>query len=160
MKRPERTRQLIELGDLTAKADLVALTEDDLPVIFGILETAALMLRSGDRDQALVSWQRRAKRAFDLVVRSLSVDSFASRRIIAQRRFIDHDIGLRCLACQIEKGRIRSDEASLNAVELAAELTIAWLGNQNNRVPAEDGPAFARHARDRNRARERRSRET
>lgn len=37
-----------------------------------------------------------------------------------------------------------SDENSLNAVELAAELTIAWLGNQNNRVSAEDVPAFLR----------------
>lgn len=37
-----------------------------------------------------------------------------------------------------------SDETSLNAVELAAELTIAWLGNQNNRVNAEDVPAFLR----------------
>jgi predicted transcriptional regulator len=37
-----------------------------------------------------------------------------------------------------------SDENSLSAVELAAELTIAWLGNQNNRVSAEDVPAFLR----------------
>jgi predicted transcriptional regulator len=37
-----------------------------------------------------------------------------------------------------------SDENSLNAVELAAELTIAWLGNQSNRVNAEDVPAFLR----------------
>jgi len=37
-----------------------------------------------------------------------------------------------------------SDENTLNAVELAAELTIAWLGNQNNRVSAEDVPAFLR----------------
>ncbi|RYY23400.1 MAG: transcriptional regulator [Sphingomonadales bacterium] len=37
-----------------------------------------------------------------------------------------------------------SEENSLNAVELAAELTIAWLGNQNNRVSAEDVPAFLR----------------
>lgn len=36
-----------------------------------------------------------------------------------------------------------SDE-NLNAVELATELTIAWLGNQNNRVIAEDVPAFLR----------------
>ena len=36
------------------------------------------------------------------------------------------------------------DEPSLNAVELATELTIAWLGNQNNRVAAEDVPAFLR----------------
>ena len=32
----------------------------------------------------------------------------------------------------------------LNPVELAAELTIAWLGNQNNRVAADDLPAFLR----------------
>lgn len=37
-----------------------------------------------------------------------------------------------------------SDENILNPVELATELTIAWLGNQNNRVPAEDVPAFLR----------------
>lgn len=36
------------------------------------------------------------------------------------------------------------DETSLNPVELATELTIAWLGNQNNRVLAEDVPAFLR----------------
>ncbi len=38
-----------------------------------------------------------------------------------------------------------SEENSLNAVELATELTIAWLGNQNNRVAAEDVPAFLRN---------------
>jgi predicted transcriptional regulator len=37
-----------------------------------------------------------------------------------------------------------TDETSMNAVELATELTIAWLGNQNNRVTAEDVPAFLR----------------
>ena len=37
-----------------------------------------------------------------------------------------------------------SEEASPNAVELATELTIAWLSNQNNRVAAEDVPAFLR----------------
>ena len=31
-----------------------------------------------------------------------------------------------------------------DAVELATELTIAWLGNQNNRAAAEDVPAFLR----------------
>lgn len=36
------------------------------------------------------------------------------------------------------------DEPTLNAVELAAELTIAWLGNQNNRVAAEEVPQFLR----------------
>ena len=37
-----------------------------------------------------------------------------------------------------------SDEQTLNAVELATELTIAWLGNQNNRVQADDVPQFLR----------------
>ena len=37
-----------------------------------------------------------------------------------------------------------SDENNLNSVELATELTIAWLGNQNNRASAEDVPAFLR----------------
>ena len=37
-----------------------------------------------------------------------------------------------------------SEENTLNAVELATELTIAWLGNQNNRVQADDVPQFLR----------------
>ena len=37
-----------------------------------------------------------------------------------------------------------TDEPKLNAVELATELTIAWLGNQNNRVASDDVPAFLR----------------
>lgn len=32
----------------------------------------------------------------------------------------------------------------MNPVELATELTIAWLGNQNNRVHADEVPAFIR----------------
>lgn len=37
-----------------------------------------------------------------------------------------------------------TEETALNPVELAAELTIAWLGNQNNRVAADDVPTFLR----------------
>lgn len=37
-----------------------------------------------------------------------------------------------------------AQEETVNSVELATELTIAWLGNQNNRVVAEDVPAFFR----------------
>ena len=37
-----------------------------------------------------------------------------------------------------------ADEPVLNNVELATELTIAWLGNQNNRLTAEDVPQFLR----------------
>lgn len=37
-----------------------------------------------------------------------------------------------------------TEETTLNAVELATELTIAWLSNPNNRVGADDVPAFLR----------------
>ena len=37
-----------------------------------------------------------------------------------------------------------SEETNLNPVELATELTIAWLGNQNNRVQADEVPTFLR----------------
>lgn len=37
-----------------------------------------------------------------------------------------------------------SEESSLNPVELATELTIAWLGNQNNRIAADEVPQFLR----------------
>ena len=37
-----------------------------------------------------------------------------------------------------------SDETALNPVELATELTIAWLGNRNNRVSSEEVPQFLR----------------
>lgn len=38
-----------------------------------------------------------------------------------------------------------AEEKSFDAVELATELTIAWLGNQNNRVNAEEVPQFLRN---------------
>lgn len=65
MKRRERTRQLIELGGLVAKADLVALTDDDRAVILGLLVEAAAKLRGDDRAQHLLLWRRRGNRAFD-----------------------------------------------------------------------------------------------
>jgi predicted transcriptional regulator len=34
------------------------------------------------------------------------------------------------------------DQNEFNAVELATELTIAWLGNPNTRTSADDVPAF------------------
>ncbi len=37
-----------------------------------------------------------------------------------------------------------SDEAPWNAVELATELTIAWLGNPNNRASSDEVPNFLR----------------
>ena len=39
-------------------------------------------------------------------------------------------------------------EAENNSVELATELTIAWLSNPNTRVSSEDVPAFLRSMHD------------
>jgi predicted transcriptional regulator len=41
-----------------------------------------------------------------------------------------------------------SDDTSPNMIELATELTIAWLGNHNNRVAADDVPAFLQRMHD------------
>jgi hypothetical protein len=65
VKRRERTRQLIELGGLVAKAGLIELTDDDRAIIFGGLLALAAKLNSEDREQALLLWRRRGKRAFD-----------------------------------------------------------------------------------------------
>ncbi len=65
MKRRERTRQLIELGGLVAKAGLIELADDDRAVIFGVLVEAAARLRGDDREAALMLWRRRGKRAFN-----------------------------------------------------------------------------------------------
>lgn len=51
VKRRERTRQLIELGGLVAKAGLIELTGDDRAVILGLLVEAAAMLRGVEGEQ-------------------------------------------------------------------------------------------------------------
>ena len=66
MKRRERTRQLIELGGLVAKAGLVELTDDNRAVIFGLLVESAAELRGERREEALTLWRRRGQRAFSL----------------------------------------------------------------------------------------------
>jgi hypothetical protein len=65
MKRRERTRHLIELGGLVAKAGLIELTDDDRAVILGVLIEAAATLKSDTREQALTLWRRRGRRAFE-----------------------------------------------------------------------------------------------
>ena len=64
VKRRERTRHLIELGGLVAKAGLVELTADDRAAIYGALLTAADRLRDEECQQTLVLWRRRGHRAF------------------------------------------------------------------------------------------------
>lgn len=65
MKRRERTRQLIELGGLVAKAGLVDLTDDDRAVLYGAMLEVAAALRGEQREPALTLWRRRGKRAFE-----------------------------------------------------------------------------------------------
>lgn len=66
VKRRERTRQLIELGGLVAKADLVELTGDDRAVILGLLTEAAAKLRGAEREQQMLLWRRRGRREFEI----------------------------------------------------------------------------------------------
>jgi len=64
VKRRERTRLLIELGGLIAKAGIVELTDDDRAVILGLLVEAAAKLRTDETGDQLTLWRRRGQRAF------------------------------------------------------------------------------------------------
>jgi hypothetical protein len=64
VQRRERTRQLIELGGLVAKADLVDLAQDDRAVLYGALLEIADRLKAQDRDGIRQHWRRRGQRAF------------------------------------------------------------------------------------------------
>ncbi len=64
VKRRERTRQLIELGGLVAKAGLVDLADDDRATLYGAFLTLADQLRGEKKASALALWQRKGKRAF------------------------------------------------------------------------------------------------
>ena len=66
VKRRERTRQLIELGGLIAKAGLIELTGDDRAMLYGALIEMAARLRDDGGEQVAMLWRRRGKRAFDL----------------------------------------------------------------------------------------------
>ena len=66
MQRRERTRQLIELGGLVAKAGLVDLSRDDRAVLYGGLLELADRLKAPDSETAWQLWRRRGQRAFAL----------------------------------------------------------------------------------------------
>lgn len=82
MERRERTRHLIELGGLVAKAGLVELTDDDRAVILGGLFAVADKLRSEDGENAKLLWRRRGKRAFETDGSAIQVVKELSRGII------------------------------------------------------------------------------
>ena len=64
MQRRERTRQLIELGGLVAKAHLTELAQDDRAVLYGAFLEIADRLKSPDRESLRQQWRRRGQRAF------------------------------------------------------------------------------------------------
>jgi hypothetical protein len=66
VKRRERTRHLIELGGLVAKAGLVELVDDDRAVLYGGFIELADMLRSEERKRTIVLWRRRGSREFSV----------------------------------------------------------------------------------------------
>jgi len=72
--RRERTRHLIELGGLVAKAGLVELTSDDRAVLLGAFLQVADMLQGGNRGAALALWRRRGMRAFNKAARDMETN--------------------------------------------------------------------------------------
>jgi len=65
LQRRARTKHLIELGGLVQKAGLIELTDDDRSVLLGAFLAVAAKLQGEEREQALVLWRRRGKRAFE-----------------------------------------------------------------------------------------------
>jgi hypothetical protein len=65
MNRRERTRQLIELGGLVAKAGLVELTSDDRAALYGALLSIDDMLKGAGKPEMLELLRRRGRRVFE-----------------------------------------------------------------------------------------------
>ena len=61
-----RTRHLIELGGLVAKAELIELSGDDRAMLYGAFLAIADRLQSEDRERLFALWKRKGKQAFDL----------------------------------------------------------------------------------------------
>lgn len=58
-------------------------------------------------------------------------------------KFVDGRIrSPRCAALQTWRFELADDASMLNAIELATELTIAWLGNPNTRASSDEVPSF------------------
>ena len=74
IKRRERTRQLIELGGLVAKAGLVDLTDDNRAMLYGAFLWMADKLRSDDGAHAAALWRKRGARAFESEAAAAPVD--------------------------------------------------------------------------------------
>jgi len=65
MDRRARTRHLIELGGLVAKAGLVDLFDDNRATLYGALMELAIVARRDDGANAMALWKRRGEREFE-----------------------------------------------------------------------------------------------
>ncbi len=65
VERRKRTRHLIELGGLVAKAGVVELTGDDRAMIYGALLWIADKLKSNEGEHARSLWAVKGKQAFE-----------------------------------------------------------------------------------------------
>ncbi|TRC75778.1 conjugal transfer protein TraD [Mesorhizobium sp. WSM4310] len=65
IERRKRTRHLIELGGLVAKAGIIELTNDDRPIIYGALLWIAVKLQGQEGEHARDLWAAKGKQAFD-----------------------------------------------------------------------------------------------
>ncbi|TGP93613.1 MULTISPECIES: conjugal transfer protein TraD [unclassified Mesorhizobium] len=65
VERRKRTRQLIELGGLVAKAGIVELTNDDRAIIYGAMLWIATKLQSHEGEHASNLWAAKGKQAFN-----------------------------------------------------------------------------------------------
>src|SRR5689334_17042892 len=54
----------------------------------------------------------------------------------------------RLVRLRLMEENMADEDNQLNTIELATELTIAWLNNPNNRVVADDVPGFLQKMHD------------
>lgn len=79
VERRKRTRHLIELGGLVAKAGIVDLTGDDRATIYGALLWMADKLKSGRGEHARALWATKGKQAFDAESHGVNLSATYSR---------------------------------------------------------------------------------
>ena len=65
MDRRARTRHLIELGGLVAKAGLVDLFDDDRATLYGAFSALATVARRDDGTDTIARWKRSGSRKFE-----------------------------------------------------------------------------------------------
>lgn len=79
IERRQRTRHLIELGGLVVKAGLVDLTDDNRATLYGAFLAVAEKLRGDERATALLLWERKGRRAFNVAQEATSSPHKADR---------------------------------------------------------------------------------